>query len=330
MARGEPLLLVLHVLRDLMDSWPGGITLDDLAKDCEVSTRTVRRKLDVIDSAGLAFTKETDDDGQVRYRMDPKVLAAAHVTFEPYEAAALFVAGGMMKALAGLPLAKDAEDALEKVSDAVPLAFRTELRQSLAALHGSLHGTHDYGCFGKRFTDLVDAIGDRKAVEIDYQAAGRDEPRTHRVEPYLVHCHAGSVYLVARIVGRDNLSNFALDRIAEARVQEDETFARSADLDPVAFVDESFAGWHEGDVVEVRVRFEGPAASVVRERVWHPSQHLEELPDGSVELWLETAGPTGVLHWTQSFLPNAHVLEPAWLAERQCETLRAWLRRLDA
>jgi proteasome accessory factor B len=198
----------------------------------------------------------------------------------------------------------------------------------MAAIRGSLQGRHEYGRFRVMFRDMVDAIWARWTLEIDYQAYGKEEPRTHRVEPYLVHCQAGTVYLVGRIVGKDTLTTLALDRIEAMRVHDDELFVRNADFDPETFVDESFGGWHEGDVVAVRVRFDPPVATIIRERTWHPSQQIVEREGGGLDLLLETAGPTGVLHWTKSYLPNARIIEPAWLAERQRADADAWVERL--
>jgi hypothetical protein len=104
---------------------------------------------------------------------------------------------------------------------------------------------------------------------------------------------------------------------------------RDAGFDAQAFVAESFNGYHEGDVVTVRVRFEAQVARVIRERSWHPSQQLAELPGGALEVSFRTAGPTGVLHWSNSFVPHSRVLEPAYLAARQREAARAWVALLE-
>ena len=74
-------------------------------------------------------------------------------------------------------------------------------------------------------------------------AASRDEPRTHVVDPYLIHCHAGTVYLVARMKNRDTLTTFALDRLEKVRPLTDETFVRRTDFDAQMFVAESFGGF---------------------------------------------------------------------------------------
>jgi predicted DNA-binding transcriptional regulator YafY len=332
MSRGEPLILLLKVLRHLQacHSASLGATLEELAEACEVSTRTVRRKLKALEDAGIPLAEATDDERRKRYTINHKLVPATHVSFEPFEAAALFVADGMMAAMEGLPLAAEARAALEKASAGVPAAFRGELRQLLEAMHGSIQGRHEYAPFGTRFINLVDAVSERWPVEIEYRAPGRVDARAHRLFPYVLHCQAGTVYLVAARPEGDKLLTFALDRIEAVRVLDDETFERDQRFDPARFVAESFGGYHEGAVEQVRVRFEAPVARVIRERVWHGSQQVTELDGGAIEVLFETAGPTGVMHWSHAYLPHSRVVAPEWLVERQREAARAWIALLGS
>lgn len=333
MSRGEPLILLLKVLRQLQacHSASLGATLEELAETCEVSTRTIRRKLKALEDAGVPIEESTDDDRRKRYKVDFKHMPAAHVSFEPFEAAALFVANGMMAAMEGLPLAKEARAAMDKATEGVPVSFRAELRELIEALHGSIQGQHEYAPFGKRFVELIDAIAERWPVEIDYRSlSSPEQTKTHMIHPYLVHCQSGTVYVVARKAGVERFITFALDRIEAVRVHDDELFIRDPGFDPQRFVAESFNGYHEGEVMTVRVRFEASVAKVIRERSWHSSQQIEEADSDAIVVVFRTAGPQGVLHWSKSFLPHSRVLEPAWLAERQREEARAWLEQLES
>lgn len=305
-----------------------GATLEELAESCGVSTRTVRRKLEALEEAGIPVEAVSCGDGRKRYRVDHTLLPATHVTFDPEEAAALYVAEGMMASMEGLPLVKEAREALAKATAGVPSGLRQDLTRHVEALRGSLQGQHEYGPYRARFLDLVDAIGERWPTDIDYRSPGRAEPRTYRVEPYLLHCQAGTVYLVARWEGRQSPTTYALDRIVAVRPDVEGSFVRDASFDPERFVAESFGGYHEGELVDVAVRFEAPVASLVLERTWSASQTVEETDDGGVVLRLRTAGPTGVLHWAKAFLPHSRILAPAWLAARQAEEARAWAERL--
>ena len=70
-----------------------------------------------------------------------------------------------------------------------------------------------------------------------------------------------------------------------------------------------------GDLVNVRVVFARGLARYIRERVWHPSQKLRDLPDGRVEMTLHVADTLEVRRWILGFGSEAEVLAPASLRE---------------
>ena len=77
----------------------------------------------------------------------------------------------------------------------------------------------------------------------------------------------------------------------------------------------------------MRIRFDPRFALQVEERQWHPSQKLERLPGGALELVLEVGGLDEVQAWVLSFGAGAEVLEPAELrAAVETELTRALKR----
>ena len=77
------------------------------------------------------------------------------------------------------------------------------------------------------------------------------------------------------------------------------------------------------------VRFAADQAPYVRERIWHPSQQLEELPDGRVVLRLRAGGFFEIRSWVLGFGAAAEVLEPEELREAVREEMRAALGRRE-
>jgi predicted DNA-binding transcriptional regulator YafY len=67
---------------------------------------------------------------------------------------------------------------------------------------------------------------------------------------------------------------------------------------------------------KVRLLFAKEVATYVRERVWHPSQHLRERRDGRLEIRLETSGRKELTRWILSWMPHVKVLAPRQLRER--------------
>jgi predicted DNA-binding transcriptional regulator YafY len=65
----------------------------------------------------------------------------------------------------------------------------------------------------------------------------------------------------------------------------------------------------------VRVIFARALAPYIRERLWHPSQKLRDLPDGRVEMTLTVADTLEVRRWILGYGVQAEVVEPEGLRE---------------
>jgi predicted DNA-binding transcriptional regulator YafY len=71
----------------------------------------------------------------------------------------------------------------------------------------------------------------------------------------------------------------------------------------------------EEAVMPVQVRFSQAVAHTVRERLWHPSQRIKTMPDGSIVLSFEAGGRMEIISWLLSYGEHAEVLAPAELRE---------------
>jgi predicted DNA-binding transcriptional regulator YafY len=78
------------------------------------------------------------------------------------------------------------------------------------------------------------------------------------------------------------------------------------------------------------VIFARALAPYIRERLWHPSQKLRDLPDGRVEMMLTVADTLEVRRWILGYGVQAEVAEPAGLREAlrvEAEAIAAMLGR---
>ena len=76
----------------------------------------------------------------------------------------------------------------------------------------------------------------------------------------------------------------------------------------------AFAG--EGAPVRVRVRFSPEKAGFIRRTRRHPTQVVEDLPDGSVVWQVEVPLSEDLVHFIVGYGPHATVLEPEELRRR--------------
>lgn len=73
----------------------------------------------------------------------------------------------------------------------------------------------------------------------------------------------------------------------------------------------------------VKVWFAASQARYLRERAWAERQDIEERPDGSVVLAMETSGRYDVKKWVLSYGADAELLEPEDLREEIREEVTA-------
>ena len=77
---------------------------------------------------------------------------------------------------------------------------------------------------------------------------------------------------------------------------------------------------------EVVIQFNEMVADYIREKKWHESQELRELPDGGVELRMTLSSLAEVERWILGWAGNARVLQPPELAESVKQSARNILR----
>ena len=79
----------------------------------------------------------------------------------------------------------------------------------------------------------------------------------------------------------------------------------------------AFSGTPEPVVIE----FTAAEAPYVRERQWHASQAIEELPAGRIRLTLNVVLDWELQAWVMGFGPAARVVSPQAFADRIVESL---------
>jgi hypothetical protein len=132
----------------------------------------------------------------------------------------------------------------------------------------------------------------------------------------------GGFYLVGHCHLRGAERIFAVERIRELRMLA-QGFKLPPDFDAEEFLRHSW-GIVRGEMVPVTVIFSRSVARYIRDRLWHPSQKLRDLPDGRLEVSLRVADTVEVRRWILGYGGEAEVVEPEGLREalrREAESL---------
>jgi len=66
----------------------------------------------------------------------------------------------------------------------------------------------------------------------------------------------------------------------------------------------------KGKDTKVTVKFDAEIAPLIKEVNWHPTQHVEELPDGSILFTVTVAGTKEIGIWVLGYGDKAEVISP--------------------
>jgi predicted DNA-binding transcriptional regulator YafY len=281
-----------------------------LAEKLEVSHRTILRDIDHLRDQRQAPI-EYDRKRKGYYYTDPNYFLPA-VQLTEGELLAVFVAEKALKELQGTPYESLIRSAVSKLAEFLPENINVNIRELSDACDFNLGPVREVEAV--LFRDLEEAVCHQKQVRITYHANEKDETTERVVDPYHLSNLKGDWYLIAFCHLRGKMRHFALSRI-----QKHEFTGKSFEK-PDSFKLKEYLGDAMGieltsETFDVAVKFDAHQARWIRERVWHPSERREELPDGSLILRFTTSSRYEVKSWILSHGSHAEVLSPVWLRD---------------
>ena len=200
---------------------------------------------------------------------------------------------------------------IESLFKKVKASLTPETLQYLEELSGRIKVNFGPGRTFSGFKDTVKCISDatakRNRVEIIYRAASTARTTHRKVDPFQVLAMNGGFYLIGFCHVRREVRTFAVERIKNFSIL-DETFQMREDFNLEEYLKGAFQVMI-GEPKKVRIRVAAAAAHVIRERKWHPSQELQELIDGAIEISLEVPINYEIISWILGFGPAAEVLQ---------------------
>ncbi|SNQ47047.1 putative transcriptional regulator [Frankia canadensis] len=208
------------IVEELRRAGPAGRTAASLAARLDVSVRTIRRDLLVLQGAGVPVGGISGPGGGY--------VLAQHAMLPPValtQGQATAAAVALAAASTG-PLTRDGAAALEKLLDTMPPAEQKQVAEVAsrgwaappAVIRSALAAT------------VEEALRGGQILVIDYQDAAGSRTVGRRVEPHLLAFTGGQWYLLAWCLERRGPRWFRWDRISRAV----NTGQQMADRDPFA------------------------------------------------------------------------------------------------
>jgi predicted DNA-binding transcriptional regulator YafY len=320
MARSSEVIRQWNIIRAL-DGAKQGATVQDLAKSTGVSVRTIWRDLAALQEAGFPLYDEKIDGRACWFMNSAPFRRLEDRGFTLTQLCALYFSRTLVECLAGTPFQEDLHAAFDELARTLPPRMRQFFDRIPAVIDAKR------GPVRVRASDLphaliarlLDATLHQRRIQMRYHSTSSGRTKAYTAEPYRLVYADGGLYLLAFVPEYDALRTFAVERIEALTVLE-ETFERRVDIDARPF-DQSL-GVNMGTPARVEVEFAPRTSAYIRERLWHPSQSLQERPDGSVRMALDVCTDWALTSWILSFGPFVRVLAPESLAREIHMALR--------
>lgn len=320
-----PLLRQWTLLRLLSGRLRGG-AVKELAREANVSEKTIRRDLDLFRSVGFPIREEVVEHGKKCWRIDSR-WNEQPLSFTFDEALALYLGRRFLEPLGGSVFADVTRSAFAKIRAVLDKVALAHVEKMMGRIERTHSWTSGYAPKGELIERLLIAIEDSKAAHITYQSAAATEPATRDVYPLALVVHRSSLYLIAHSPEHGKPRTYKMDRLTDVEVSELKV-EPPGEFSVEGYLQKSFGIFQgEGDV-RVVVKFAARVARYVSESTWHVSQKLTPAADGSVLAEFQLSTTEEIKHWILSFGAAAEVLEPdvlrAELADEATRMLGAY------
>jgi proteasome accessory factor B len=323
--RGRQLLRILKLIK-LFEHSRYGLTINELCREMTVTRRTLYRDLEMVEDAGYRFVKEGGGGGfSKKWRFPPGMRKAPDKPYTESELLSLYFCMNLLQPFRGTPL----RDGLESLLAKIEATFTEEEREYF----GDLVFTHvakmtpskDYRRHAASVGVISRACLEHRKVEVTYRA-GDDQSKTYAFSPYCLAYYGGELYTIGWSDHRQAVRTLRVDRIRAIKPLGSK-FERPKDFDPEDYLGRSFGIYSEGEQEKVSIEFAKEAARTVLEREWHPTQRIEQSPNGKVTLKMTVQGLAEVARWVLYHAPYAKAIEPkelrAMVAENAAKSAAA-------
>ena len=308
---------LLHAL----ESSRHGATIQALADELEVTTRTIRRDLAALQEAGFPLFDEHDEEGRARWRLEGRALGGLDAGFTLQEMCALYLSRNLLETVAATPFQRDlglAFTRLEKLLSPRMRRFLDLLPAVLTAKAGPRARTAPASTV--LVQKLLEATLHHRVATMRYHSVSSGGVKDYLLHPYKLAFAQGGLYLLAYVPAYGDVRTFAIDRVTSVSLEK-QTFTPQQ-----AAGDDVFAnslGVNTGPAARVEIEFAPRVAPYVRARVWHTSQELREGADGILVLAMDVCHDWALRSWILSWGRFARVLMPAALADELRSDLQA-------
>lgn len=308
--------LRLVALQTLFYQRPAGYRASELAQQFGVSQRTLNR--DLVELQGYPFWLPLVQDSDWRWRlMKGHRFTLPAIYLELQEATALFMAARLLDRVSDEPNPYVAR-AMSKLAAALPPAIGAPLQELACPRLEEADSP-----FAQVFQVITLGWATRRKVRMQHRSATSERVHEYILSPYWIEPSGmyNTTYVIGYASWFEAVRTFKLERILSARLTE-ETYEIPPDFNGPALLQSAWGIAFGEEQQEVALRFVPQVTRRIKESTWHPSQVMEDTPDGGCLLRMQLANPQEMVYWVRSWGPQVEVLAPAWLREQMAREAR--------
>jgi predicted DNA-binding transcriptional regulator YafY len=288
-----------------------GASIEEIKSEFNVSRRTAERMRDALLHALPHIEESYGDDRRKRWKLPRRTMERLAVV-SAEELAALEIARRLCERENLTSTADRLADLSVKVRVAMPDPTTRRVEPDFEALTQAEGIARRPG--PRRQIDpaiwgpLREAVLACRRAGFRYLSRSTGRTSWQSVEPYGFLYGPAQHYLVALSDYQQKHVLFALSGISDVTVEE-VAFQRDATFSLQSYADQSF-GVFQDDVVDVVWKFSPEAAPDARQFLFHPSQEMIDLPDGSLLVRFRAAGQQEMRWHLYQWGNRVEVLEP--------------------
>jgi predicted DNA-binding transcriptional regulator YafY len=288
----------------------------DLAKDLEVTTKTIQRDIDFMrDREGIPIEYDPYKYG---YWLTEPVTNFPLLKLSEGEVVALLLAERALAQYHGTPLEQPLRLACQKLVESLKTEFSISWADLDAAI--SFRGIESNPVDPALFKELNFAVKACREVSFEYCKLESKRYESRCLRPFHLTCYEHQWYVIGYDKLRREERTFMLGRMRSLEVSTT-SFTRPKSFNPERTLKGSFGIFSGGEPIEILVLFDAFAACLIRERLWHHSQRIRSLPAGEIEMKLTLTSTIEIIPWILRWGVHAKALAPKDLVETIAKTI---------
>lgn len=247
-----------------------------------VDKRTVHRDIELLEQAHIPLDKEGSPP-ESRWRIAPFAEIKQNIQFSYQEIFSLFVARKSLEHLRGTPIYSALDSVFTKIEKV--LGKNSEVfAELLANIEFRPHMTWHTSISPVILDTIYHALEEGHPLQINYRAAEGQSPgqaKQRKVGPECLYFADGGVYLIAIDLEKDEPRTYALGRVLDAEMLNNEIYEKKGHS-PETMFKSALGVLNAGAVISAEILVQGPLAAYLSERRWHDSQETIKKSEGTL------------------------------------------------